>query len=153
MSQTHQRPDESLGRPAQQTVKSERAEELKDSVERIRERAPPKTKQALDLVGEMGFNPNEREFRDAIRLRYDWPGDDIPAIGVCGEIFTVDHAMICKRDGFVIQRHNKLRDLEAEVLNTVFSDVKVEPLFQDISVEPLSIGANLAQDAMLDIYA
>ena len=37
-------------------------------------------------------------------------------ICVCGEIFTVDHAMICKRGGFVIQQHNELRDLEADVL-------------------------------------
>ena len=54
LSQTHQLPDESLGKSTNQTVKSERAEELKDSVERIRERAPPKTKQALDLVGVKG---------------------------------------------------------------------------------------------------
>ena len=40
MSQTHQLQDESLGKSAKQTVESERAEELKDSVERIREGAP-----------------------------------------------------------------------------------------------------------------
>ena len=74
-------------------------------------------------------------------------------ICVCGEIFTVDHAMICKRDGFVIQRHNELRDLEAELLNTVCSEVKFEPLLQDINGEQLSRGANLAQDKGLDIHA
>ena len=45
-SQTHQLPDESLVyKSAQQTAKGERAEELKDMIERIRERAPPKPRQ------------------------------------------------------------------------------------------------------------
>lgn len=53
-------------------------------------------------------------------------------------MFTVDHAIICKRGGFVIQRHNELRDLEAELLRTVFSDVAIEPVLQDVSGEQLS---------------
>ena len=40
VSQTHQLPGESLIRSVQQAVKSERAEELKDTAERIRESAP-----------------------------------------------------------------------------------------------------------------
>ena len=28
---------------------------------------------------------------------------------------TVDHSMICKLGGFITQRHNELRDLEAEL--------------------------------------
>jgi len=69
-----------------------------------------------------------REFRDAIKLRYDWPVDDIPSTCVCGDAFTVDHAMISKRGGFVTQRHNELRDLEAELLNMVCTDVEIEPV-------------------------
>ena len=61
--------------------------------------------------------------------------------------------MICKRGGFVIQRHNELRDLEAEILRTVCSDVEAEPVLQDINGEQLSRGANKAQDARLDIHA
>ena len=33
--------------------------------------------------------------------------------------FTLDNAMICKREGFFIQRHNDPRDLTAELLRTV----------------------------------
>ena len=40
---------------------------------------------------------------------------------VRGENFTVDHAMICKRRGFVIRRHNELRDLEADLLSMVLA--------------------------------
>ena len=34
----------------------------------------------------------------------------------CREVFVLDHAMIYNRSGFVIQRHNELKDLEGEVL-------------------------------------
>ena len=101
----------------------------------------------------MGFNLNKREFRDAIKLHYDWPVDDIPSTCVCGDIFTVDHAMICKRGGFVTQRHNELKDLEADLLTMVCSDVEIEPVLQDISGEQLGRGSNRALDARLDIHA
>ena len=51
-SQTHQLPDESLVKSAQQAVKCGRAEDLKDMAERIREIAPRKTKRTLDLAAE-----------------------------------------------------------------------------------------------------
>ena len=102
---------------------------------------------------EMGFNLNKREFRDAIKLRYDWQIDDSPSMCVCGEVFTVDHTMVCKQGRFVSQRHNELRDLEAELLRTVCSDVEIEPVLQDISGERLNRGANKAPDARLDNHA
>ena len=45
--------------------------------------------------------------------------------------------MICKRGGFVTQRHNGLRDLEADLLSMVCNDVEIEPIHQDISGEQL----------------
>ena len=74
----------------------------------------------------MGFNLNKREFRDYLTLRYDWPITDISSTCPCGEPYAVDHAMICMRGGFVIQR--ELRDLEAELLNMVCKDVVTEPV-------------------------
>ena len=64
----------------------------------------------------MDFDLTKRQFRDAVRLRYDWPIPDNPSVCVCGSMFTVDHAMICQRGGLVIQRHNEIRDLQAELL-------------------------------------
>ena len=66
----------------------------------------------------------------------------IPSTCVCGEIFAVNHIMICKWGGFVIHRHNELRDLKGELLNTVLSDLKVGCILQDIIGEQLSWGAN-----------
>ncbi|KAK2547795.1 hypothetical protein P5673_032133 [Acropora cervicornis] len=68
------------------------------------------------------------------------------------DIFIVEYAMICKRGGFIIQRHHyELRDLEAELLRTVCSDVVIEAVLQDLTGEGLNRGANTAPDAQLDI--
>ena len=60
--------------------------------------------------------------------------------------------MICRRGGFIIQRHNEVRDLEAEILNMVCYDVEVEPVLQEITGEMLPRGVNKAPDARLDIH-
>ena len=102
---------------------------------------------------EMGFNLNKGDFRDRLSLRYDWSITDIPSTCLCGEPFTIDHAMNCMRGGFVIPRHNELRDLETELLNMVCKDVVTEPVLQDVEGERLTRGSNKAQDARLDIHA
>ena len=76
--------------------------------------APRKTQRALDLatgkgssawltvlpLQDLGFDLNTREFHDAVKLRYDWPVEDIPSTCACGEAFMIDHSMICKLGGF-----------------------------------------------------
>ena len=39
--------------------------------------------------------------------------------------FSVDKAKVCHRGGFIIQRHNELRDLEVEMLGMVCNDVEL----------------------------
>ena len=167
VSQSHQLPEDSLTKLAQQEIRSERSKELEHRAERIKEMAPRKTQRALDLatgkgssawltvlpLQDLGFDLNTREFHDAVKLRYDWPVEDIPSTCACGEAFMIDHSMICKLGGFITQRHNELRDLKAEFLSMVCSDVEIEPVLQDISGEHLNRGSNKAQDARLDIHA
>jgi len=50
-----------------------------------------------------------------------------PSVRVRGDIFAVDHAMICNRGGFIIQRHDEPRNLEGELLRMVCSGVEIEP--------------------------
>ena len=76
---------------------------------------------------ELDYHLNKREFRDAIKLRYEWEITDTPMLSACGVQFSVDHPMVRKRGGFIIQRHNKRHDLEAEMLRMVCNDVEVEP--------------------------
>ena len=102
---------------------------------------------------EMGFTLNKEEFHDAVSLQYDWEINDIPRECVCGERFNVIHAMICMKGGFVVQRHNELRDSGAELLNLVCKDVEAESVLQDITGEVLGRGANASQEARVDIHA
>ena len=46
---------------------------------------------------EMNFDLNKNEFRDAVKFRYHWVVPDTRSVCVCGDIFGVDYAMICKR--------------------------------------------------------
>jgi len=60
---------------------------------------------------------------------------------------------MCWRGGFIIQRHDELRDSEAETLRMVCNDVEVEPVLQEVTGETLNHGANKAPDARFDIHA
>ena len=128
---------------------------------------PTKAKRAVELATEKGssnwmaviplkeldYNLNKKEFRDAIKLRYDWEITDTPMICACGVQFSVDHAMVCPRGGFISQRHDELRDLEAEKLRMVCNDVEVEPVLQEATGETLNHGPKKAPDARLYIHA
>lgn len=76
---------------------------------------------------EFNFNLNKREFWDSLRLRYNWPIPNMPLHCACGSSFDVHHALTCKKGGFVIRRHNEIRDITAKLLSEVTKDVEVEP--------------------------
>ena len=78
---------------------------------------------------------------------------DTPSTCICGDTFTVNYAMVCRRGGFIIQRQNELRDLEADMLNIVCHYVQVEPFLQEITEEVLTRGTNQAPGARLDVHA
>ena len=95
-------------------TRKEKDDGLREELEEMKAMLPDKTKRAVDLACEKGasnwltviplkdmdFALNKREFRDAVRLRYDWPiPDNNSSVCVCGSMFTVDHAMICQRGG------------------------------------------------------
>ena len=62
---------------------------------------------------------NKKEFRDAIKLQYDWEITDTPMICARGVQFNMDHAMVCQRGGFVrmadecVKYHSRLSELIA----------------------------------------
>ena len=64
---------------------------------------------------EHGFTLHKSAFRDAMALRYGWTPSQIPSHCVCGQSFTVQHALSCPRGGFPSIRHNELRDLTASL--------------------------------------
>ena len=100
-----------------------------------------------------GYVLNKREFFDSLALRYRWDLKRLPTNCVCGQKFTMDHAMQCANGGYIIRRHNKIRDLFARLLNEVAYGGHTEPSLQPLSGERLNSGANVQNDARPDIAA
>ena len=167
VAQDHQPPDAADMQSAKSQAGAKKNEDLKGCEEVVKSSLSPRSLRAAEVASEkgasswltviplqdQGYDLNKREFKDAIKMRYNWEISDLPKTCLCGDIFDVDHAMICKKGGFVMQRHNGLRDLEAELLSTVCKDVQVEPVLQQVTGETQNRGANRAPDARLDIRA
>ena len=98
-----------------------------------------------------GYYLNKECFRDALCMRYGWRIPNMAAVCVCGSKNTMNHALICPRGGFVIKRHNEIRDLEAEMLDEVCTSVQKEPMLQPLTGE--AVRGNQAEGARLDVSA
>ena len=48
----------------------------------------------------------------------------------CGQKYNLKHEVNCKIGGFIVMRHNNVRDFEANLLNTIQNDVEFEPALQ-----------------------
>ena len=71
-----------------------------------------------------------------------------------GKSFNVKHAFSFPGGGFPTIRHNEIRDLTANLLSEVCSDVDVEPALQSLDREPLQYAtANQEDGAQLDAVA
>ena len=97
---------------------------------------------------------NKRDFRDAMGIRYGLPLANIPSACVCGADMTIDHAMTCPTGGYPTCRHNNIRDIVAEALAEVCTDVEREPTLLPLSGEviPLRTAAR-EDDARVDVRA
>jgi hypothetical protein len=66
----------------------------------------------------------------------------------------MEHAMTCKKGGFVSIRHNDIRDFTAEMLTEVCNDVAIEPILTPLSGEKFQYkSANVDECARLDVSA
>ena len=70
----------------------------------------------------------------------------------CGEKFNVQHALFCKKGGFITLRHNEVRDITATLLSEVCKDVEVEPSLIKLQGEEqrLNNTAKTQDDVRLD---
>ena len=98
-----------------------------------------------------GFLLNKQEFHDAICLRYNYAIKLAARVCACGQPYSVNHCLTCKLGGYVILRHNSIRDLFAELLSEVCKDVITEPPLLPLTGETLPAGSNLSDGARLDI--
>ena len=62
----------------------------------------------------------------------------MPSRCVCGENFSVEHALSYPCGGLPSIRHNDIRDLTAKLLTEVCSNVSIEPALQPLTGERLS---------------
>ena len=100
-----------------------------------------------------GFRLNKQEFVDAIAMRYDLKINDVSKKCACGEIYSINHCLTCKKGGYINIRHNVVRDTTAELLTEMCKDVRTEPALQPVTGEVLPPGSNLSDGARSDVCA
>ena len=127
---------------------------------------PDKTQRAVDLACEKGasnwltviplkdmdFDLNKREFRDTVRLRYDWPIPDNPSVCVYGSLFTLDHAMICLRGGLVIRATMRYAIYRPSCLTLLVTMGKLNQHYNLLQAKSLPEGLTKPFDARLDVH-
>ena len=59
----------------------------------------------------------------------------MPSKCPCGQKYDLNHAMNCKRGGFVVIRHNNVRDFDTNLLKTIQNDAEIELALQEIDNE------------------
>ena len=101
-------------------------------------------------IKSLGFCLNKQEFRDSICLRYGLRVPNTSSPCLCGKKNDIDHALSCKRGGYVIKRHDRVRDLEAELMREVCTDVRIEPHLLPLA-NPNRVSGNKAENARLDV--
>ena len=101
-------------------------EHLKSCVAQVKDEGASSWLGALPLK-EQNLNLNKEQFADGLCLRYNQRVKNLPAMCPCGHVFNVQHALNCKKGGFIAQRHDNLRDLFTGLLGKICKDVQAEP--------------------------
>ena len=62
------------------------------------------------------FDLTAQEFRDALALCYRKPLSNVSSgCDGCGAPFSLYHALVCRKGGLIIQRHNEVRDVVGDL--------------------------------------
>jgi len=126
---------------------------LKKCVDMAREKGASSWLSAIP-IRKHGYALHKCAFTDAICFRYGWRPANLPTNCVCGKPFTIEHSLSCSFGGFPTIRHNEIRDVTANLLTQVCSNVQIEPQLQPLSGESLSHRTSNSDDhARLDISA
>ena len=89
---------------------------------------------------------NKQEFRDSL--------SDLPSKCVCGDKYTVCHALSCKKGRFVAQRHDGVRKLLTSLIGKVCANFEVEPQLKPLDNERFNLrSAVTSPEARLDFKA
>ena len=72
---------------------------------------------------EHGFCLSKAAYRNALGLQYNWPLKNVASHCVFGKAFMAEHCLSCPTGGFQAIQHNEVRDITAEKLTEVCSNV------------------------------
>ena len=134
-------------------IDSQLPEVCRTAVEQARDKGASSWLTAIPLE-QQGFQLNKEEFRDSLRLRYSLPLQNLPRFCPCGQSFTVEHALSCKKGGFITLRHDTIRDVFTTQLDKVCHNVQAEPHLIPLDGETFDLrSANTSEEARLDIKA
>ena len=125
---------ERTARRKQRIEQTEIPDHLKQWVEQAKDEGASSWLNTLP-IREQQLDLNKGQFVDAVRLRYNQPLKNLPSHCPCGSKFNVEHALNCKKGGFVAQRHDQLRDLFTNLLGRVCKDVEAEPRLLPVTQE------------------
>ena len=103
-------------------------------------------------IEERGLALNKQEFRDSLCLRYNFPLPNLPCYCACGEMFTVNHALSCKKGGFVAQRHDTIQDLLTSPISKVCKNVETEPLLQPLDNEVFNLQSTVTRKDIVTVF-
>ena len=158
--------DESRVKELVNKCKQDKGKRLTQEFELIKTMVDSDMKRNLDLAREkgagswltalpiqsLGYVLNKQEFRDSLCLRYGWRIPQTPQFCSCGVRNDVNHSLTCTKGGYVIMRHNRVRDLEASILKDVCKDVKTEPELMPVGGSNIT-SLNTSEKARLDVSA
>ena len=133
------------------TVYSKASQQLKRQLDHM-SRAGDSSWLSARPLKESNLHLSKSDFRDLIRLRYLLPLENRPLTCVCGKDYTITHALTCATGGFIIKRHNDVRDYLAHLLNEMCSDVSIKPHFVQVT-EDETTSTNTEDAARLEIAA
>ena len=104
-------------------------------------------------LSEEGYDLTKQLFWDLIRIRYGWILTKLPAYCECGEKLDLQHALSCKKGGFVSLWHNFVRDITSSLLSEVRKDVRVEQQLQYLTGESFAPSTATGNEVRLDVCA
>ena len=146
----------------------ERRQKQQEEATTLKQSLPPNLQRAMELasekgasawltslpIKEQGFSLHKQTFRDALCLQYGWKPTRLPTHCSCGAPFTTEHAFSCSKGAYPSIRHDKIRDITAQLLTEVCHSVEVEPHLQTLTGETFNERtANTEDNARLDIKA
>ena len=103
-------------------------------------------------IQSLGYALNKEDFRGSLSIRYGWRIKNMPLHCACGNVNNIDHSLSCKTGGYIIFRHNRVRDTVAEILKEICKDVRTEPELIPIESDfNRQTSDNKADKARLDV--